>query len=207
MDYRKIISWISLAAALAGGFVISPPAAGAASVAAAKKKIVVTSTAFKNGGKLPVKYAYSPDVPGGENMSIPLAWTVAKKTAPKIKSFAISIIDLHPVAEKCVHLLVINVPPETRAIEEGALTGYASVPPGTQQLKNCFGELGYLGPDPPPGSGDHTYDITVYGLSVAAFPGINMDNAMDKQYGADEFQKMLRGKVVAKGKLKAKFGL
>lgn len=180
---------------------------GLNSVAYAKtnwKKIKVTSTAFQNNGQIPVKYALSPEIPGGENISIPLQWKVKKKAAKKIKSFAISMVDLHPVANKCVHMLLINISPAARELTEGAITGYSSLPEGTQQLMTCLGTLGYGGPAPPPGGGDHIYETTIYGLKIADL-GIGMDQAMDKQYTADEFANLVKGKVVAKGKLHGKF--
>lgn len=200
---KKIITWISFAAVLVGIFMISPQAYAKK----VQKKITVTSAAFANNGAIPAKYGAIPEVPGGENISIPLQWTIKKKTAKKIKSFAISMVDHHPVANNCVHFLVINIPADTRELAEGALNGYASVPIGTQQLLNCIGELGYFGPAPPQGSGDHTYEITIYGLSVPEVPGITMDNAMDKQYSEAEFKALIKGKVVAKARLKGKLGL
>ena len=44
---------------------------------------------------------------GGKNISLPLAWT---DTPAGTKSFALSIVDPHPVARNWVHWLVINLP-------------------------------------------------------------------------------------------------
>ncbi|MBI2639152.1 YbhB/YbcL family Raf kinase inhibitor-like protein [Candidatus Peregrinibacteria bacterium] len=201
MNAKKISAIFSITVLLTGLFIASAPVYAAS----ASKKIKVTSSAFKNGGNMAAKYAFAdPSIPGSENKSPPLTWKVSKKTAKKIKSFAITIIDLHPVAEKCVHLAAINIPANTRAIEEGAFSGFASLPEGTQSLVNCFGSLGYGGPFPPEGTGDHVYDITVYGLKVADI-GLSKDDAMHKEFKADALQKLFKGKTVAKGKLKGKF--
>lgn len=194
MRLKKFFIALSAVAILLGVF-------GIETAAAVQKKITVTSSAFANNKEIPVKYVHF-DVPGGENRSLPIAWKVKKKIVSKIKSFAVSMIDLHPIAEKCVHLFVVNIPADARALEDGALSGFASVPMGTQQLLNCFNELGYLGPDPPAGSGSHNYEITVYGLKVAEV--VSMDAAM-RYYSADEIKALLKGKIVAKGKLKGKF--
>src|SRR5512138_1509400 len=69
------------------------------------EKMEIQSSAFKDGGKIPVQYVM-PGA-GGKNVSIPLAW----KNAPAgTKSFAVSIVDPHPVANNWVHWLVINLP-------------------------------------------------------------------------------------------------
>ena len=53
----------------------------------------ITSAAFKDGGKIGIQYVM-PGA-GGKNVSIPLAW----QNAPEgTKSFALSIVDPHPVA-------------------------------------------------------------------------------------------------------------
>lgn len=201
MKAKKIFTWISLFVFSAGLFLISAPAYAAKK----SKKISVTSSAFKNGGVIPAKYAFAdPSIPGSENKSPPLAWKVSKKTAKKVKSFAITIIDLHPVAQKCVHLAAVNIPANTRAIEEGAFSGFATLPEGTQQLLNCYGTQGYGGPFPPEGPDYHVYDITVYGLNQADL-GLSQDDALHKEFKADDLKNLFKGKTVAKGKLKGKF--
>ncbi len=201
MHAKKIRASFSIIVLLAGLFLASAPAYAAS----ASKKIKVASSAFKNNESMPAKYAFAdPSIPGSENKSPPLAWKVSKKTAKKIKSFAVTIIDLHPIAQKWVHLAAVNIPADTRAIEEGAFSGFANLPDGTLQLMNSFGALGYGGPFPPEGSGDHIYEITVYGLKQADI-GLSADDALHKEFKADELQKLFKGKTVGKGKLKGKF--
>ena len=54
----------------------------------------ISSTAFKDGGKIPTQYVM-PGA-GGKNVSLPLTW---RNVPPGTKSFALSIVDLHPVAQ------------------------------------------------------------------------------------------------------------
>jgi len=54
---------------------------------------------------------------GGKNISVPVSW---KNVPAGAKSFALSIVDPHPVAQNWVHWLVINIPKEVTVIEEGA---------------------------------------------------------------------------------------
>src|SRR5512147_1441048 len=97
------------------------------------RKMEMTSTAFKDGEKIPIQYVM-PGA-GGKNISIPLAW----KNAPAgAKSFCLSIVDPHPVAQNWVHWLVINLPAQTTSIEEGA--SKKKMPKGSIELKNSWGE-------------------------------------------------------------------
>ena len=75
----------------------------------------ITSTAFKDGGKIPIQYVM-PGA-GGKNISVPLSW---KNVPPGTKSFALSMVDPHPVAQNWVHWLVINIPANATSLEEGA---------------------------------------------------------------------------------------
>jgi len=108
----------------------------------------ITSAALKDGGKIPIQYVMVPA--GGKNISIPLSW---KNAPPGTKSFALSIIDPHPVAQNWVHWFVINIPASTAFLSEGA--SRKNMPGGAVELKNSFGETGYGGPQPPKGSGEH----------------------------------------------------
>lgn len=181
--------------------------------ALAAKKIKVTSPAFKNGGKIPVMYALeNPDLDGSVNKSIPLELKVDKKTAKKIITFAITIVDKHPIAKKWAHLMVVNIPGDVRSIPAGAFSSHIEVPwMGTMwMLDNSYGFPGYGGPNPPPGSGKHVYEITVYGLDTG---GINFgdpdtepksEKALLKLF--KDFQKLQDTPfIVAKGKLKGTF--
>ena len=54
----------------------------------------ISSAAFKDEGKIPIQYVM-PGA-GGKNVSIPLTW---RNTPPGIKSFVLSMVDLHPMAQ------------------------------------------------------------------------------------------------------------
>ena len=83
---------------------------------------------------------------------------------PGRKSFALTIIDPHPVAHNWVHWLVMDIPGDATSLAEGA--SGKKMPPGAVELKNSWGELSYGGPQPPKGTGDHPYVVTLYALSV-----------------------------------------
>ena len=117
----------------------------------------LSSKAFSHEEKIPKKYA-TKNI-GGENVSLPLKWN---KAPEKTRSFALSIIDPHPVANNWIHWLVINIPASVDAIEEGA--SQQSMPSGSVELQNSYGNIGYGGPQPPKGSGVHPYVVTLYAL-------------------------------------------
>jgi Raf kinase inhibitor-like YbhB/YbcL family protein len=119
----------------------------------------LTSSAFADGGKIPQIYVMAGA--GGQNLSLPLAWS---GTPAGAKSFALTIVDPHPVARNWVHWLVADIPGDATSLAEGA--SGKKMPPGAVELKNSWGELSYGGPQPPKGTGDHPYVVTLYALSV-----------------------------------------
>ena len=140
------------------------------------------SPAFKDREAIPNLYARP--AAGGHNISIPLKWTGAPEGT---KSFALSIVDHHPVARKWVHWMVINIPPDTASFPEGASD--KNMPPGAIELRNSFGDAGYGGPQPPRGTGPHAYVITIYALK---------DPKLDIKSNATlaDFQHAIEGKVL-----------
>jgi Raf kinase inhibitor-like YbhB/YbcL family protein len=150
------------------------------------------SSAFTDGGKIPQKYVMLGA--GGQNVSLPLQWTGVPDGT---KSFALSIVDPHPVANNWVHWLVINLPPTTSGLEEGA--SGQNMPAGAVELNNSFGKPGYGGPQPPPGSGDHPYVVTLYALKVD-----KLDLKPDTKLAG--FQKAVEGKVLDTAKITGYYG-
>ena len=143
----------------------------------------LASAAFQDGGRIPIQYVM-PGA-GGKNVSVPLGWT---NPPAETKSFALSIVDPHPVAKNWVHWLVINIPAQTTSLREGA--SKKTMPPGAVELKNSFGDVGYGGPQPPSGTGEHPYVVTLYALSVEKL-------ALDVNTNLAAFKKALEGKVLA----------
>lgn len=152
----------------------------------------ISSAAFKDGEKIPIQYVM-PGA-GGKNISIALAW---KNVPAGTKSFCLSIIDPHPVAQNWVHWLVINIPVQANSIEEGA--SKKRMPKGSVELKNSFGEIGYGGPQPPPGTGDHPYVVALYALNVE-----KLDLVANTSLWA--FKKAIEGKVIGSATITGKYG-
>lgn len=152
----------------------------------------LTSTAFADGGRIPQKYVM-PGA-GGQNLSLPVAWSGAPANT---RSFALSIVDPHPVARNWVHWLVINLPADVHSLPEGA--SGRNMPSGAVELNNSWGKPGYGGPQPPPGTGDHPYVVTVYALSV---PKLDLKPGVDLR----TFTKALEGKILGQASITGYYG-
>lgn len=147
----------------------------------------INTPAFGDKQPIPVKYAMLGA--GGENISLPLSWSEIPEDT---KSFALSIIDTHPVANNWIHWLVINIPPEVTSLEEGA--SGSNMPQGAKELQNSFGKTGYGGPQPPQGTGEHPYEITIYSLNTKKLD-------LDTTASLSDFEKAIEGKVLDKAEL------
>ena len=152
----------------------------------------ISSAAFKDKGKIPVQYVM-PGA-GGQNLSVPLTW---KNVPPGTKSFALSMVDILPIAQNWVHWLAINIPLQVTSLEEGA--SRSRMPAGSKELVSSFGEIGYGGPQPPKGTGDHPYVVTVYALSVD-----RLDLRADALLPG--FKKALEGKVTGSASITGMYG-
>jgi Raf kinase inhibitor-like YbhB/YbcL family protein len=152
----------------------------------------ITSTAFKDGEKIPIQFVM-PGA-GGKNISVPLSW---KDVPQGTNSFALSMVDPHPVAQNWVHWLVINIPANATSLEEGA--SGKKMPPGSVELKNSFGEIGYGGPQPPKGTGDHPYVFNLYALKVEKLD-------LGANSSLSSFKKALEGKTLGSATITGKYG-
>ena len=182
MSFQFTIWWQS---AVMAGLILAVAAHGG-------NAMELKSAAFADGGKVPQQYVM-PGA-GGKNLSFPLAWSGAPAGT---QSFALAIVDPHPVARNWVHWLVINLPPEVKGLEEGA--SGKNMPPGSAELHNSWGKPGYGGPQPPAGTGDHPYVVTLYALKAAR---VDLKPATDLA----GFQKALESKVLATAQITGYYG-
>ena len=155
-------------------------AATAAEKTPAKKSgFTLSSTSFKNGGTIPDKYVFNSFGCSGGNTSPQLSWQGAPEGT---KSFALMVHDPDaPTGSGWWHWVVYNIPADTKEIPEGGPV------PGTEGNTD-FGKPGWGGPCPPPGSGNHHYNFTLFALktdkldipkdATAAFVGFNVHGAM-----------------------------
>ncbi|MDA8162498.1 MAG: YbhB/YbcL family Raf kinase inhibitor-like protein [Desulfobacteraceae bacterium] len=151
----------------------------------------ISSVAFLNGAKIPVDYTRQ--AVGGMNISPPISWGDIPAGE---KSFALSVVDRHPVARNWVHWLVINIPRGCTGLKKGA--SRKDMPAGARELRNSFGEIGYGGPQPPAGTGDHPYVFTVYALDIDKLD-------LPDRTTLQDFMKAIDGHVLGQGSLTGYF--
>jgi hypothetical protein len=106
------------------------------------------SSAFPDGGAMPTWCGKKDD-----NISPPLEWT---DVPPGTVSFALVLVDVHPVARGYVHWMLSGLPAGTRQLGKGEST---KLPPGTREHKE------YVGPFPP--SGTHNYEFRLFALGTS----------------------------------------
>lgn len=143
----------------------------------------LTSKDFKAGAALADKQAFNGMGCTGENTSPELEWT---NPPAGTKSFALMVHDPDaPTGSGWWHWVVYNIPADAKTLPAGAGKADGSaLPKGAAQQTTDFGAPGYGGPCPPPGSGNHHYNFTLFALktdkldipatATAAYVGYNV---------------------------------
>jgi Raf kinase inhibitor-like YbhB/YbcL family protein len=143
--------------------------------------MVLRSSAFEDRQTMPPRYGKK-----GENVSPPLSW---ENVPQGTKSFALAVVDRHPVARNFVHWLVIDMSADVTSLEEGA-SGRALMPAGSRELKV------YGGPNPP--SGSHDYEFSLYALKTDKLD-------LPEKVSLETFTKAVEQSSLATAKLVGKF--
>ncbi|MFL6211396.1 MAG: YbhB/YbcL family Raf kinase inhibitor-like protein [Pyrinomonadaceae bacterium] len=153
---------------------------------AERRTIKLTSTAFQEGGMIPVQYTCA-----GANVSPPLAWG---DVPAETKALALVVDDPDAPRGTWVHWVAYNLSPATKTLPENvpALEALAG---GGQQGKNDFGKLGYGGPCPPDGT--HRYYFKLYALNAE----LNLPAGATKQ----DLLKAMYGHILDEGQLLGRF--
>lgn len=179
----RIASVVTIGAA-AAAFTVS-----SAQPLAAQVELTVTSSAFEEGGAIPVRNsAY------GENLSPEIMWSGAPAGT---ESFALVLTDPDvPMPNGFVHWTIYNIPGSATGLPEGisadaqTLDEPASIA-GTTQGVMGMRNPGFFGPRPPAGGGPHDYVFTVYALDA--------DLDLAPGLGRDELMAAMEGHVIAQG--------
>lgn len=114
----------------------------------------ITSTAFSEGGTIPVKYTCN-----GQDISPPLALS----GIPAQTRSMVLICDDPDADGTFVHLVLFNIPASTTLLPEG-FSSQATLGDGSVYGINDFGYTNYGGPCPP--SGIHRYYFKAYALDT-----------------------------------------
>ena len=121
----------------------------------------LTATAFLNEERIPIQYTCE-----GKDISPKLEWSDVPEGT---KSFTLSCLDPDAPPGTWVHWVVYDIPAGIRNLDENL--------PKSEELENgtlqgaswgvdSFSRIGYYGPCPPPGHGDHRYYFRLYALST-----------------------------------------
>lgn len=146
--------------------------------------MVVTSSAFKDGERMPDRYTCI-----GENVSPDIAWS---NVPDKAKTIAMVCDDPDAPTGTWVHWVIFNIPAGVQRIPE-AVPHQEKLSDGSIQGINSFGKTGFGGACPPKGHGRHHYFFKVYALDR----DLDLDVAATKQ----DLETAMIGHVLATGEL------
>lgn len=148
-----------------------------------KVTLSLSSTAFKEGGEIPVKYTCD-----GQDISPPLVWDEPPHLT---QAFALIVDDPDAPGDVFTHWIIFNLPANVHELGEGIPT-QERLENGALQGKNDFGRIGYGGPCPPRGPA-HRYRFTIYAL----------DKPLDLEPGVSKKQLIdaVKGHILAQGQL------
>ena len=135
--------------------------------------ISITSPAFGEEERIPDKYTHE-----GEDISPPLEWSGLPEGT---KELALICDDPDaPTPEPWVHWVIYKIPANATGLTEGVPRKARLPNSEILQGQNSWSKpgkpsIGYQGPMPPPGSGNHQYRFTLYALSgrLVVQPGIS----------------------------------
>jgi Raf kinase inhibitor-like YbhB/YbcL family protein len=164
--------------ALAGFFGFFVTAGLAADIA----RLNLQSNAFAPNATIPMPYVCTDA--GGTGKSPPLAWRGAPAGT---KTFALVVRDPDAPGGSFVHWVVYDLPANTTKLAAD-VPKTDVVPGGGAQGVNGFGNIGYQGPCPPPGT-PHHYHFHLYALDIRLElkPGAT----------ADEVEQAVKGHALA----------
>jgi Raf kinase inhibitor-like YbhB/YbcL family protein len=110
----------------------------------------LTSPVFDDGATIPARYARD-----GADVPPPLRWSgVPAGTA----ELALEVRDPDAPRGTFVHWIVAGLDPGIDGIDDGRL-------PARVEGRNGWGDVGYGGPQPPPGDPPHRYVFTLFALA------------------------------------------
>jgi len=114
--------------------------------------LLLVSTVFRDGTQVPPQYTCK-----GENVNPPLSIINPPNGT---QSYALIMHDPDAPGGDYLHWLVWDISSKTDTIAAN------SVPVGAIQGFNDSGSMGYTGPCPPPGTGEHRYMFELYALDT-----------------------------------------
>lgn len=163
-------------------FVVGPGGGGSAAA------LELKSPAFENLGTIPAKYTCE-----GADVSPSLSWDDPPEGT---KSFCLFCEDPDAPQTIWLHWAIYDIPSDARGLPEGIPREHR-LDNGSKQVENDFGNIGYGGPCPPPGT-THRYFFELYAL----------DTKLDLARGATkrQLEDTMEGHTLAFAKLVGLYG-
>jgi len=146
-------------------------------------QIELSSTAFEDGGVIPMRYTCD-----GDDVSPPLEW---KNLPEGTVSLALVVFDPDAPGGEFTHWLIYGIPARVKALPEGVPSEGIVAGLGVQG-RNDFGRVGYGGPCPPPGPA-HRYIFRLLALDA------DLDLPLGPTRG--ELEEAVEGHVLGVGEL------
>jgi Raf kinase inhibitor-like YbhB/YbcL family protein len=148
--------------------------------------INITSSAFEDGGMIPLKYTCD-----GADVSPPLQWDSVPEGT---QSIALICDDPDAPMGTFVHWVLYDLPAGTSELPED-VPADATLDNGAKQGKSDFGRTGYGGPCPP--GGTHRYFFKLYALDAPTglSPGAKKADLL----------KAMKGHILAEGQLMGRY--
>ncbi len=143
---------------------------------------------FEANEEIPLKHSYN-----DENLSPGLSWY---DVPPGARSFVLICDDPDAPIKTFVHWVIFNIPKDTRELKEG-IPEQEILDDGAIQGTNDFGQIGYAGPAPPPGS-SHRYVFKLYAVDTT----LNLKPRATK----NQVLKAMEGHILAEAKFIGRFG-
>jgi len=147
-----------------------------------KMAMQITSSAFKEGQSIPVKYTCD-----GKNVSPPLKWSNVPQGT---KSLALICDDPDAPHGTFVHWVLYDIPPTVTELKEG-IPADTQLSNGAKHGMPGFNRPGYGGPCPP--SGTHHYHFKLYALDFVPALGAGATK--------DELLKTMEGHILEMAQL------
>jgi Raf kinase inhibitor-like YbhB/YbcL family protein len=155
--------------------------------------LTLTTTAFEDGGVIPLKFT-SADPKG---VSPKLEWT---NVPPGTVTFALIFHDPDVALQRKIgdvlHGMWFNIPATAKGFEEGLPVG-PSLPDGTVQAKNLRGQNAYMGPGAGAAGPMHHYTFELYALDTKL--------ALTADASRDDVLKAIDGHILGKAVLVGRF--
>ncbi len=145
----------------------------------------IDSPAFDNGEAIPERFTAA-----GANDSPELSWVSVPDSTREL------VLMVHdpdaPLTDGFTHWIVTGIDPSANGLEENAIDGCVS---GT----NSAGEVGWMGPAPPPGHGTHHYFFHLFAL----------DEKIEADAGTDRaaLLRMIDGHILEQARFVGTFSL